>query len=269
MGFAQLARVLVREFGKGNSYRKILTQKINDKHFIKVFDKSGNTLVNRVKTFEKSVVGNKKVITRKEATLFNNLDGSNSGYKANFDRVYNSAGELAGTRHIEYSAVTRGQENPLSLIDTKNYFITKQGPEGCSITKQVIEGKNRLFWKNYGDLGSRINGEKLSKNKHDCDGFFNLSGLPMPLESGDMGLLSYGGRNIPRSINEMCRVSEKHYIEWLEWTGTDIKTIKRHFPNYYTGNPHLNIPLWGSHSAQVGKPEDLLMQQISNLDKFI
>ena len=96
MGFAQLARVLVREIGKGNSYRKILTQKMNDKHFIKVFDQSGNTLVNRVKTFAKSVVGDKKVITRKEVALFDNLDGSNTGYKANFDRVYNSAGELAG-----------------------------------------------------------------------------------------------------------------------------------------------------------------------------
>ena len=269
MGFAQLARVLVREIGKGNSYRKILTQKMNDKHFIKVFDQSGNTLVNRVKTFAKSVVGDKKVITRKEVALFDNLDGSNTGYKANFDRVYNPAGKLAGTRHIEYSAVTRGQENPLLMIDTKNYFKTKQGPEDCSVTKQVIDGKNRRFWTEYGNLGSRINGEKLSKNQHDCDGFFNVSGLPMPLESGDMGLLSYGGRNIPRSIKEMCRVSEKHYIEWHEPFGWDIETIKRRHPNYFTGNPHLKIPLWRTHSVQAGQAEDLLKPQISDLDKFI
>ena len=268
MGFAQLARVLVREIGKGNSYRKILTQKMNDKHFIKVFDQSGNTLVNRVKTFEKSVVGNKKVITRKEVALFDNLDGSNTGYKANFDRVYNSAGELVGTRHIEYSAVTRGQENPLLMIDTKNYFKTKQGPEDCSVTKQVIEGKNRRFWTKYGNLGSRINGEKLSKNKHEqgYDGFFNVLGLPMPLESGDMGLLSYGGKNIPRSIKEMCRVSEKHYIEWHEPFGWDIETIKKRYPNYFTGNPHLKIPLWRTHTGQA---EELLKPQISDLDKFI
>ena len=107
---------------------RVSTRTEGNKVFTKLFDKEGKVLIDRTKSFEKSVVGNKKVVTKKEDKIVNLYNKNDSfGFRYQADRVYDKNGELVGMREIENkpgSVKISSGKNPLDFLPTIKH-ITK------------------------------------------------------------------------------------------------------------------------------------------------
>lgn len=110
---------------------RVSTRAEGNKVFTKLFDREGKILVDRTKSFEKAVVGNKKVITKKEDKIVNLYNKNDSfGFRYQADRVYNKNGELVGMREIENkpaSVKIDSGKNPLDFLQNIKH-VTKSVP---------------------------------------------------------------------------------------------------------------------------------------------
>lgn len=114
---------------------KVSTRTEGNKVFTKLFDRDGKLLIDRTKSFERNIVGNKKVITKNEERIVN-IKGANGeladsfGFKYSADRVYYKDGKFLGMRETEYKPgrVAYGSgENPLEHMHNMKH-VTKSVP---------------------------------------------------------------------------------------------------------------------------------------------
>ena len=94
---------------------RVSTQTKGNKILTKLFDKDGTLLIDRAKSFEKNIVGNKKVITKYEERIVNvkGADGKLKdafGFRYSADRVYDANGKFLGMREIEYKCFGTGSQ---------------------------------------------------------------------------------------------------------------------------------------------------------------
>lgn len=114
---------------------RVSTQTNGNKILTKLFDKDGTLLIDRAKSFEKNIVGNKKVITKYEERIVNvkGADGKLKdafGFRYSADRVYDANGKFLGMREIEYKPTridyTEGK-SPLESVSNMKH-VTKSVP---------------------------------------------------------------------------------------------------------------------------------------------
>ena len=119
---------------------KVSTKTEGGKICTKLFDRDGKVLVDRVKSFEKNIVGNKKVITKTEERIVNAKNEAGEltdtfGFKYTADRVYDKNGKLLGMREIEnkpsHVPYASGQ-NPLDKMPNMKH-VTKSVANGQQV----------------------------------------------------------------------------------------------------------------------------------------
>lgn len=126
---------------------RVATKTEGGKTYTKLFDKDGKVLIDRVKSFEANIVGNKKVLTKTENRIVNlkNEKGELAdtyGFKYTADRVYDKDGKLLGMREVEYKPrrIDYGSGvNPLEHLHNMKH-----------VTKSVLNGQNVFSYVPFG-----------------------------------------------------------------------------------------------------------------------
>ena len=210
--------------------KRIFSKTVAQKTYTRVTDRCGKVLIDRVKSIEKSKVGNKSVITKKEVSVVNDLQGNSFGFKYQSDRVYNGAGKLVGVREIENKpgiVNTESGINPLNRMPDC-YHVTKS-TSGKSYVKDFENGTVKRKWftpspanfvKSRMPLGMRnpqyIRSSEnkgnysiadFIRNKFEVPVFYNNKGLPKPPKCADDFAL------VNMSLKEMREYHGKKYPE--------------------------------------------------------
>ena len=166
---------------------KVATKTEGGKTYTKLFDRDGKVLIDRVKSFETNIVGNKKVITKNENRILNvkNENGEladSYGFKYTADRVYNKDGKLLGMREVEYKPrrVDYGNgENPLEHLHNMKH-VTKSVSNGQNVFSYVPFGYSKsVAAKSY--IKDIVNGVTIRKFASELiDGMkYRLRDLPL------------------------------------------------------------------------------------------
>lgn len=215
---------------------------------LKVLDKTGRTIAERAKTVAREVIGDNKVITRKEARKVYQFANRNNptdsfvwGFKNELNKVYDKKGKLLGIRSKEWRPESRtvlSGINPLKLVKNNPTYVFKGTPN--EFFKHHIDGTIKRYDDVFGTVthAADMNIEKAqmtnlgynktfnrhtetplgSSSKKDYTEFFdgkpthNEKGLPMPKRNNfNESKLDYEKmKNM--SLEEMRRY-------WLEQTG--------------------------------------------------
>ena len=267
MSMGTIAKILIKEFGQGANYRKIMTQTLNGKTLTKVVDADGKILVERAKIIEKSTVGDKNVITKKIAEVLNGTEG----HKSVYDRVY-SSGNLVGARKVEQfsSNLFEEEKNPLELIDEGNKFITKVSKNGA-VTKRVRDGITRASYAHKMPIGANIESHNIYESNRHSFTCHNEKGFPYHSREvcADGILDDYESMRYMsfRDMQEIVKRYNKNLYEKLKALG--IKTDDLEYLKYYSQtNPHLKIKLPNFDSTR-DKLNFTYGEKISDIDRFI
>lgn len=128
MSIASTGSEMFRTLSNG---MRVSTQTKGNKTLTKLFDKDGKVLIDRTKTIEKAIVGNKKVITKKEDRIVNVYSKKDSiGFRYQADRVYDKDGKFLGMREIENkpaSVKISSGKKPLDFLPNVKH-VTKSVP---------------------------------------------------------------------------------------------------------------------------------------------
>lgn len=267
MSWGTVARILIKEFGKGINYRKIMTQTLNGKTLTKVIDKDGKVLVERAKVIEKNTVGDKKVITKKIAE---ELNGTN-GHKYVYDRVY-SSGELVGARKVEQFSnnLFNKEKHPLELIDGSSKYITKVCKDGA-VTKSVRNGITSSSYAHNMPIGANLTPYDTYEATRHFAATHNAKGFPYPsTEVCADGLLGDYPSMRYMSFKDMQETVKKYNKNlYSELKAFGLETNELEYLKYYSQtNPHLKIELPNFETAR--KELDFMYDKsISDIGRFI
>lgn len=236
-----VGELLTKVFGKGAYARKVVTQTIGNKTLTKVFDANGAQVLERFKVIERSKVGNKNVITRTQASVSDCMDVL-KGEKLVYDRVYNSSGKFLGSRNVQYTANAQKNENPLTLLDPKDRWVTKCANDGGPVvTTRISNGIRKGTWSYEGNAGQR-HGFQATKSLGAPSGNYCDKGLPIPRPWDEYYTHYEQMLNAPLR-DRIAKVRDFHVENYTNNSDVlgqfaDIKNIKQYFNdvsfNYYT-----------------------------------
>lgn len=264
------------KFGK-----QFITQTMGNKTLTKVFDKEGKFLFERLKTIEKSKVGSKNVITRTSVSVFDS-GKSLEGSKQIYDRVYDSSGKYLGFRNVEYRATSQPSENPISLINPQNRFVTKGANDcGVAVTKQFIDGKPTKGWIIYpegvgqkvGYRNSQYYNETWKSTEMKPSSFeYNGKGLPI-MQDWDSIYDNYSNLK-NSSLADRIKATYDHKMQNYEQFAQHFKkngsySQLKHLGNY-NANPRFKVD-WLKFAEQKAQkvPEVKIEQSMFNLENYI
>lgn len=161
MGVITIGSRLVRTFGEGKNLRRIVTECVDGKTYTRVLGADGKKLIDRVKAFKCSAVGNKKVLT----TTKLRQDDSGVISKSVYDRVYNQNGSFLGAREVFTPALGRDEFSVCKSSVNSILFKIKHFTEGIVCNKQIRLGHA---------------GAVPPKSKPGFGIAYNAKGLPLP-----------------------------------------------------------------------------------------
>ena len=142
MSIASTGSEMFRTLSNG---MRVSTQTEGNKILTKLLDKDGKVLIDRTKTIEKAIVGNKKVITKKEDRIINVYSKNDSiGFRYQADRVYDKDGKFLGMREIENkpaSVKISSGKNPLDFLPNVKH-VTKSVPTAQDVFKMESQQEN-------------------------------------------------------------------------------------------------------------------------------
>lgn len=273
-----MVSVAIVKFGK-----QFITQTVGNKTLTKVFDKEGKFLFERLKTIEKSNVGSKNVITRTSVSVANS-GKSLEGNKQIYDRVYDSSGKYLGFRNVEYRATSQHSENPISLIDLQNRFVTKGANDGgVAVTKKIMDGKATKGWIVYPEGAGQKVGYKNSQYYNETwkctemkpsDFGYDDKGLPI-MQEWDSIYDNYSAlqnSSLADRIKTMYDYKMQNYEQRAQFfenkLGKSYSQLK-HLGNY-NRNPRFKVDWFKSVEPKAQKvPEVKIEQSMFNLENYI
>ncbi len=168
MSVVTIGSRLMRTFGEGKNLRKIVTECVDGKTYTKVLGADGEILIDRVKAFERSTVGNKKVLT----TIKINQNDSGVVSKSVYDRVYDRYGHFRGAREVFTPDIDCCEQFSAKISDVHIFFQEKRFINGIVCSKQAKLG----FARSIPSRLVRRDGMTLAYNK---------KGLPLPQSSAN------------------------------------------------------------------------------------